>query len=70
MVDIMYYHGNDSTKDLAIAMGKKEEASTPVHPDVVPTSPTAHDQSSSVSSTSSIASPPGDHSNDTSLNNT
>ena len=27
MLDIMYYYGNDSTRELAIAMGRKEEAS-------------------------------------------
>ena len=36
MLDIMYYYGNNSTKELAVAMGKKEET-----PSGTPTSPTA-----------------------------
>lgn len=63
MLDIMYYHGNDATKELAIAMGKKKgdsvSSSSPT-----PTSPVSQDwhcQSSSVSSNnSSVHSPTGD----------
>ena len=55
MLDIMYYYGNNSTKELAVAMGKKEET-----PSATPTSPTAkvwQRQSGSVSSSSSVYSP-------------
>lgn len=52
MLDIMYYHGNDTTKELAVAMGRKEEAPA----NGTPTSPSAQNwqhQSSSINSSSS-----------------
>lgn len=60
MLDIMYDHGNDSTKQLAIVMGRKEEVA--VSPLATPTSPAAKDfqrHSSSASNNSSIYSPTG-----------
>ena len=56
MLDIMYYYGNDATKELAIAMGKKEEG-----PSSTPTNPTAQRYSSSVSSSDSVYSPTGEN---------
>ena len=56
MLDIMYYHGNDSTKELAIAMGRKEDSSMR-NPLGLPTSPTARDQQRHSSSNSSVYSP-------------
>ena len=53
MLDIMFYYGNDATKELAIAMGKKEEGLSGI-----PTNPTVR-HSSSVSSSDSVYSPTG-----------
>ena len=58
MLDIMYYYGNDSTKELAVAMGRKEEASVR-SPSGTPTSPTAQDWQRHSSSNSSVYSPTG-----------
>ena len=55
MLDIMYYYGNDATKELAIAMGKKEEG-----PSSVSTKPTGR-HSSSISSNDSVYSPTGEN---------
>ena len=61
MLDIMYYYGNDSTRELAIAMGRKEEASRSVRsPSGTPTSPTAQDWQRRSSSNSSVYSPTGE----------
>ena len=58
MLDIMYYYGNDSTMELAVAMGRKEEA--PVRsPLGTPTSLTAQDWQRHSSSNSSVYSPTG-----------
>ena len=55
MLDIMYYYGNDATKELAVAMGKKEEG-----PSGTPTNATTERHSSSASSNGSIYSPTGE----------
>ena len=61
MLDIMYYYGNDSTKELAVVMGKKEQA--PKSPSGMPTSPSSQSgqrHSSSTSNNGSIYNPTGD----------
>ena len=52
----MYYYGNDATKDLAVAMGKKEEG-----PSGTSTNSITQHHSSSVSSDGSIYSPTGEY---------
>ena len=59
MLDIMYYYGNDSTRELAIAMGRKEEASVQ-SPSVTPTSPPAQNWQRHSSSNGSVYSPTGE----------
>ena len=56
MLDIIYDYGNDAARDLAVAMGKKEEISS-----ATPTNLTASDQqqSSSVNSNSDVYTPTG-----------
>ena len=57
MLDIIYDHGNDTARDLAVTMGKKEEISS-----ATPTNLTASDQqqqSSSVNSNSDVYTPTG-----------
>ena len=56
MLDIMYYYGNDSTKELAIAMGRKEDSAVR-SPLGTPTSPTAQYEQRHSSSNSSVHSP-------------
>ena len=56
MLDIMYYYGNDSTKELAIAMGRKEDGAVR-SPLGTPTSPTALYEQRHSSSNSSVHSP-------------
>ena len=55
MLDIMYYYGNDATKELAVAMGKKEEG-----PSGTSTNSVTQRHSSSASSNGSIYSPTGE----------
>ena len=59
MLKIMGYYGNDSTRELAIAMGWKEEASVR-SPLVTPTSPPAQDWQRQSSNNSSVYSPTGE----------
>ena len=59
MLDIMFYYGNDSTRELAVAMGRKEEASMR-SPLLTPTSSPAQDWQCHPSSSSSLHSPTGE----------